>query len=418
MEDVMRLQEKLAGFAYLKEEVKGLQVGRDVLEGQVQKLEEENKALKLQVEELEERVAVGERSMRSVIVHDLTGEEEDQSAMQGIQQPQQPLAGPSSHPPTPRAPSPSAPTLGKRPRLDTPDTSSTGTRNPIAATDPDQEALTRITKPMKKKPRLDPDEDGEGGGLAFSFFGINTSTPRGAGVDMSTPRLEGRSVKKMGGFRALGRVGSDLVEKGKDKEDVEEDMEAYLKFDDSGEAELDAAHKDDEDADRQPHTPPPRPSSTAPLSPSRNPSFFSHLPLFHPPTPGLPFPLLSTSTPTSRTTSLNTNTMGVEPKTPPSTHTGMGMDEVDTAQYATPRLGEPFKPEMMSPFGPVGPGAGTNASAGGIGRRDRERSDKFNPYYTPGQRRRSSGRSVSMAFSLGSPTPVTGLFPTNFSQGA
>ncbi|KIJ34097.1 hypothetical protein M422DRAFT_783003 [Sphaerobolus stellatus SS14] len=259
---------------------------------------------------------------------------------------------------------------------------------------------------MKKKPRLDPDEDGEGGGLAFSFFGINTSTPRGAGVDMSTPRLEGRSVKKMGGFRALGRVSSDLVGKGKGKEDVE-DMEAYLKFDESGEAELDAAHKDDEDATRQPHTPPPRPSSTAPLSPSRNPSFFSHLPLFHPPTPGLPFPLLSTSTPTSRTTSLNTNTMGVEPKTPPSTHTGMGMDEVDTAQYATPRLGEPFKPEMMSPFGPVGPGAGTSASAGGIGRRDRERSDKFNPYYTPGQRRRSSGRSVSMAFSLGSPAPVT-----------
>lgn len=308
-------------------------------------------------------------------------------------------------------PSPSQPALGKRIRCDTPDTSGTEAEPKL---DADIDAIQRVKRPQKKKPRLDPDEDS----IPFLFADrdsvpYSTSTPR----QPSTPWQRSKSPS---GFFTAGREAPTPLEKKKD------DMEFYIHFDDDAGQRNDNDHDKaaDNEKDRKsperpksaiPRTPSPRLTKLSSTFPDRPPSsindpnFFAGMqPVFqsHVQVSELPFPLIPT-TPPNPTESLN-----------------------QSAQYATPRLGEPWRPQSKvsdtQGSGTRGVNRSDNLETSGTlrspspgnyglhpGGSVRERNDKYNPYFTPqrgpGGSRQRTGLTPIRGFSSGlkSPAPLS-----------
>lgn len=317
----------------------------------------------------------------------------------------------------PGDPSPAQPALGKRIRCDTPDTS--GVESAPKA-DADMDAIHRVKRPQKKKPRLDPDEDS----IPFIFSDkeagpSSTSTPKNSTTSRQKP------PNSSPGFFPFGPAVPTPLEKKKDNDD----MEFYLQFDDDSgprsDKPLEADNKEDNKEDNKS---PERPKSAIPRTPSPkipklsstfgdrafnpiyDPSFFAGMhPVFqsHVQASELPFPLI--------------------PATPPNPSDILNQ----SAQYATPRLGEPWRsPRKISDTQDSGipivsgsgdlEGSGTTRSPPSPGNYTlrpsgsrRERNDKYNPYFTPqrgpsGTRQRT-GLTPIRGFSSGlkSPAPLS-----------
>lgn len=379
------------------------------LENQVKELLQDNTMLKRKISELENTIQATENVSKIGVVATVSNE--------GRQERKPGDALPNPVPNltlVPADPSPAPPALGKRFRSDTPDTS--GIESAPKA-DADMDAIHRVKRPQRKKPRLDHDEDT----IPFIFSDkeagpSSTSTPKNSTTSRQKPTDESP------GFFPFGPEVPTPLEKKKDNDD----MEYYLQFDDDSAPRSDklpeADKKEDSKSPERPQSAIPRtPSPKIPklsstfgdraLNPIYDPSYFAGMhPIFqsHVQASELPFPLI--------------------PATPPNSNDLLNQ----SAQYATPRLGEPWRsprkisdtqvsgiPTISESDNPESSGTTKSPPSPGSyalrpsGSR-RERNDKYNPYFTPqrgpsGARQQRTGLTPIRGFSSGlkSPAPLS-----------
>ena len=282
------------------------------------------------------------------------------------------------------------PLLGKRGREDTPENSGVDLKS-----DAGKDADARPIKPLKKKQRLEPDEDVDIDpfSMSMSFIGgvAGTSTPRPAsGVVARTPGA------KKAAMRMLGKVA--------ERDEREKEMMGFLNLEEEEGGDGKGKGKAREGAAAElSRTPSPPVSTTSPIAspvattttvkPSNvDPaSFWGPLPSAPAPSSStssasadepikaLPFPLIASSSssrplsapPSSISPSMSTSTapsrrpsapnpssssnpynLSRLPTTPTKTTSLTSIIEPDI-QYATPRLMPPFAPTPVEPTSPT-----------------------------------------------------------------
>ncbi|KAF8523027.1 hypothetical protein JB92DRAFT_3110334 [Gautieria morchelliformis] len=434
--DISVLKLSVAQIPVLQDEVKRLEAERqkseaDVaelkarvacLEIQAKELAVENGSLKDHVTELEtmlhHREEARDPSMSNVVIHppedndtsDRGNDANVEAAVGSV------VAAPAKRIPPSELPnpSPSQPTLGKRTRgpVDTPDVSITEDGTQQQNEGAELAASHRVTKPLRKRPRLDldPEEDAS----QFSFLRHGPAGP----LSTSTPQRLSKSPP--GFFTAGRRVPTPLARTA--------DTDAYLRLggDDLAMPRAGTSNPNNVAApsntravtpvEGAPCTPPPRPADAGPSSNTENPRdsadpmhdhgiFGGPLPVYYTPSSVLPFPPAPT-TPSN-------------PQDIPER----------SAQFATSILGEPWKFEAAvnpatisqgvalpptpthmrdrsSSSNAVPPESPGNYTFRAGGRR--ERNDMYNPFFTPqrgpGSRHRTGITPTrGFSFSLKSP---------------
>ncbi|GJJ14804.1 hypothetical protein Clacol_009072 [Clathrus columnatus] len=367
------------------------------LENQVKDLLSENLSLKQKISELQStKPSAEDIRMPSGMPAQKDGGnkgEVDNNRPTLVQNP--PLIGPADL-------SPSEPALGKRIRCDTPDSSS-GTENPQQTVDAEIDAIHRVRRPQKK-PRLDPDEDTIPFPFADRTGGPPTSTPRQPPISRQQPSASPPSF-----FTASCAAPTPLQKK-------KDDMEFYLHFDEDN-TQLPSDQDGNSKLPERPksailRTPSPKTIklpgiSAGSLNPIHDSSFFAGThPVFqgHLQTGELPFPLI--------------------PTTPPNPNDILNQ----SAQYATPRLGDPWRPQTGTSdtqiSGMRGVSGFDTSDGDGVAKSPpspdtrsvrpstsrRERTDKYNPYFTPqrgpGGSKQRTGLTPIRGFSLGLKSPA------------